>query len=126
MVYKSCENWVRKAYSQSSKWTLRPVSDQVCRRIHNDHYGLFLSNYWALMIVGLCFHYPKMYFTTSADTEFTNTALWQTFSLEEWIQLMATVNIGQFAAEKIIHWNTMFSPADCIQTSTIHWISRNI
>lgn len=104
--------WVtkcRKIRYLNQIFNLRNGHHSLCRArfgeiIHTDYGGPLMNNYWALVIVEWYSHWSKMYFTTSADAEFSVTALRENFILEGASQALVIDNGSQFTGEKVTSW----------------------
>ena len=103
-IAKSCKDCTHKSRASPSQWTPWPMSSESWQRVHADYCGPFLDKYYALIIIDSYSRWPEVYFTTSANADFTITAFSKTFSREGVPHAVVTDNGSHFAATKVTDW----------------------
>jgi len=100
---RDCNRCQRKPNTHPT-WTPWPIAYKPMQRVHADYCGPFLGRYWALVVEDASTKFPEVFFTTSANAEFTKRALRKFFAREGIAQVIVTDNGSHFTADHLKRW----------------------
>ena len=100
---KECSKCKHKpiTHPHLSPW---PLAYRPWQRIHADYCGPFLKKYYALIVIDSYSKWPEIFWTSSASSQFTQTALRRCFSREGIPQVLVTDNGTPFTSENTRNW----------------------